>query len=79
MIALLGVEVTIFLIRADISPLPSHTPIPITPIKTVPNGAKPVKFLIIELNIYLIPSPVIRDFTLTVVSSKFPVALFKAS
>ena len=77
-IALLGVPITTFLIVEDISPLPSQTPIPIIPTRTVPNGANPVKFLTIELKIYLIPAALVKDLTVTVICSKFPVFLFKA-
>ena len=59
---------TTFLIVAPISPLPSATPIPISATKTVPNGAKPVKFPTIDEKIYLIPSASNNDFIARVVS-----------
>ena len=63
---------TNFFNKAEINPLPSATPTPSKATNTVPSGAKPVKFLIALVNMYLIPSGVNKLTTPTVNSCNSP-------
>ena len=77
--ALLGATMTILWIRAFIKPASSASPTPIIATRMIPTGPKPMKFLIIEVRMNRMPSPVSRLLTATVVGSSLCVCMLSAS